>query len=466
MLRPRLWFALLFLPVACEPDSAPPKGTTTPTATTGNDDSAPVGELGETAPENIVVELSDEVRTVARVSWTTRAATSGYVRFGENGSLNLATNTTTPGTEHSVLLLGVPPATLVELEVVTVGDPEVVSARQSYTTGALPPELPVTSTTGAVESWVGGYQVLPLQGSSFAVTIVDDQGRFVWYDMLEPGFNLMRALLSADGTRMLYCLAGPQDNLSVGVIRQVDLYTGAHVDVPFPYIDHDFIELPDGTWAGIVVSETAGNVFDRILEMPAGGGDTVEVWNAYEDPVLLEFLDTAPMGTNFTHANALDYDPVEDAYYVSLKNLGTIVKIDRATGNSVWHLNGLPNSFEALAGTPQVELAHQFQMLPGKVLIFDNGPTTRGWSQVLEMALDEDAMTVELLWSYRHDPDLYVFAKGDVERFADGGTQAVWSSAGEIQNLNAAGDLVWQFNTSIGFAITFVQRVESLYGQP
>ena len=57
------------------------------------------------------------------------------------------------------------------------------------------------------------------------------------------------------------------------------------------------------------------------------------------------------------------------------------------------------------------------------------------------------------------------FAKGDVERLSNGNTLVTWSSAGEIQEVTPKNEVVWQVNTDLGSAITFIDRVESLYGE-
>lgn len=430
-----------------------------------NDSEADSADPGAPPAEDIQVVLSEYVGTVVIVTWTTSEPTTGLVRFGESTSYTLSTPEETElATEHRALLLGLPTDTEAHLQVVThtEGGAEDVSADYSIVTGPQPPELPSTTVTGAVESWLGSYQVLPLQGTGYAIAIIDDQGRYVWFDLLEPGSNLMRAVQSHDGTHMIYCLAGPQDHLDLGSIMTVSMDGSERIIIPFPNIDHDFTELPDGTLAAIVVNtstEHPGSA-NAIVEM-AADGSTTEIWNAWEDPALFaSYRD----GQNWMHANALDYDPGEDAYYISSKEIGTITKLDRQTGQSIWHLNGDANEFELLNGTELVLESHQFQILDGGVLLFDNGLPERLYSQALEFALDDEAMTIDEIWRYQHDPAMEVAAKGDVERFDDGNTQVVWSTGGEIQNVDPSGQIHWQFNTELGYAITFVDRMESLYG--
>ncbi len=413
----------------------------------------------------ITVEISPEVATVATVSWTTSAATVGHVEFGQTEALGWSTDVTASGTEHDALLLGMPAATQVYFQVVVEdGDGQVRSDVMTVTTGSLPSGLPTLEADGSADQW--NFQVVPLQGTSYVVAIVDNQGRYVWYDQLEPQGNLMRAFITTDRQWMVYCLAGPQNDLESGVIRWVSLDGLVEEEVSFPMIDHDMTELPDGSIAAIVVTpgeegtQWQNQFADSIVELHPDG-TTSTIWNAWE---YFDF-DSLDVGgvQNVTHGNALDYDPEEDVYYIALKTLGSIAKVDRATGNTEWVLNGRANQFTFPEGTEIVELQHQFEKQPGGILIFDNGPTERGYSRVVELSLDEDTLEAEQIWEYIRDPSVYVFAKGDVARFDDGTTQVVWSASGEIENVTPEGENLWRLNTSLGQAITFVQILDDLY---
>lgn len=454
---------MLTLLLACnEPATTDTGADAADTAADSAADTAAADTSG-LVPMEVTAMLSEHVSTVVIVRWTTPEATSGYVEFGEDTAYGRVTNVTAEGTTHEVLLLGLHADAAFHFRVVTVGadGAEVPSDDYTITTGSLPAELPTLTVTGDVRSWPGEYMVLPVQGTGFAVAIVDDQGRIVWYDILEGDHNVMKAIVSADRQSLLYCLAGTQTDLSTGRIERVSLDGYQREELPWPNLDHDFTELPDGTFAGIIVTpgENGGQA-DRIVEMSADGTETREIWSAWNDPGLAAFADAD--GHNWTHANALDYDPVEDVYYISLKELGTIVKVDRATGASLWYLNGDANGFTFEDPSQIVQMQHQFQVLDDGILIFDNGTNGPG-SRVVELALDEQALTAEMVWSYYRDPTVHVYAKGDVERFADGNTQVVWSTAGEIQNVDPDGNVHWQLNTELGYAITFVQRLPSFY---
>jgi len=436
-------------------------GDTDDTDETDDTDDTDSGGLsdGPCAPLEVRAEATD-IATVMRVRWRTEEPSQGHVAFGRDASYGHVTPLTELATEHEMLLLGMTADTDVAYKVVTENSTcNAESAQQAARTGSLPSGLFPTRATGTA-SW-SGYSVLPLQGTGYAVVIIDNEGRYVWYHQVENMGNLMRAFLSADGKHVVICHAGPQDALENGKIIKVSLDGSEVTEIPFPGLDHDITELPDGTIASIVVEEREGGISaDRIVEL-APDGTLTTIFNAWD------IWDPAEIGVpsferNWVHGNGLDYYADEDAYYLSMKAMRTLAKIDRATGDVVWTMNGLLNEFDHSGGEP-IQMHHQFEVLDGSILFFENGEPSRAYSRAVEVLVDEEAMTTEEIWSYIADPPLYVFAKGDVHRLPGDITQVVWSSAGQIQDVSASGEVLWQLDLDLGQAMTFTQNVPSMY---
>jgi len=439
-------------------------GVTDDTGTPADTDTDTSVTDGGVAPQGVQAELAEDVQTVVRVWWSTEEASSGYVRYWEDGSDRVyETNLTAEGVDHEVLLIGMPSEAVVRFEAVAVTDAERASSTFSITTGYLPSQLPSLYPTGATDSW-DDFIVMPIEGTINATVIIDDQGRYVWYDVLEGEGNLMRAFLSADRQWMVYCFAGPQSDLSQGRIVRVSLDGATTEETAAPYIDHDMVGLPDGSVAAIVVTPysgsdpaLSGSQADQIVEFHPDGSTTV-IWDAWE-----AFPDAAEPSGNWTHGNGLDYDPDTDTYTISLKTMTTIAHIDRATGENLWVLGGSYGEFSYVGGAEPLELHHQFELLESSILIFDNGSQGRGYSRAVEYEMDMDAMEVSLSWEYVRDPPIYVYAKGDVVRFEDGVTQVVWSTGGQIQDVSPTGEVGWQLDTDLGSVMTFIDHVDDFY---
>ena len=444
----------------------------TPSTPSSGDSAVRTNDTGDEGFEvlDVDAELADIV-TVVRVRWSTEVETTGYVEFGFDESYGKLTNTTESGTEHEVLLLGMPADTPVHFRVVASdGANEVSSEALDITTGPLPSGSPTLTVEGEVDGqWA--YQAIPFQGTSYVIAIVDTEGRIVWYDFPEPKGNLMRALVTPEFDEVVYVWAGSQDFLDEGKIVRVSMDGSERTEIDFPYVDHDAAILPNGVLAGIVVTEPPEDSgydehdrADRIVELAPDGTQTT-IWNAW-DHIDFSAIPSIRNEHNYTHANGLDYVAEEDAYYISLKTLGTIAKVDRSTGETLWMVNGELNEFSFPEGTEIVQLQHQFDRVDGGLLIFDNGERDRGYSRAVEYALDEENLEGEQVWEYIHDPPIQVLVKGDVSRFDDGTTQVVWSLAGEIQNVTPEGEVYWQLNTDLGQALTFVQVLDDLYARP
>jgi hypothetical protein len=52
---------------------------------------------------------------------------------------------------------------------------------------------------------------------------------------------------------------------------------------------------------------------------------------------------------------------------------------------------------------------------------------------------------------------------GEPIRLADGGTFVNWSTAGQMERLDASGSQIWKLNTDAGFAFGFQTIATSLY---
>lgn len=415
---------------------------------------------------DVTAELG-EIVTVVIVRWRTDEPTTGYVEFGADTNYGMRTNSTELATEHEVLLLGNTADLEVHFRVVlTEGDQSDATVDYTITTGSLPTGIPQFTATGTLtDEWA--FNVIPTQGAALAVTIVNTRGEIVWY--YQPsvqGGNLMRSLLASDRKSVILGHAGTQGDLSAGRVQWISLDGGTVTEAAVPGFDHDLVELPDGTIGMIVVDERTRSDgapwgADTLVELYADG-TTKEIWNAwdaFEDP---ESLPSANF-PNWTHGNGLDYWPDEDAYLLSMKELGTVAKIPRSTGEIEWMINGSQNQFD-YGDDEIIQVQHQFEVLEnGNLLMFDNGTQQRGYSRAVELDIDEDALTANQVWEYIREPSVFVAAKGDVHRFDNGNTQVVWSSVGEIQMVSPDGTPVWALNAELGQGFTFVQPVSSFY---
>ncbi len=434
------------------------------------------GEVAEIEVEAAVSEVIPTVVTV-RLAAELDGIDAAFVDFGPTETYGTRVRAADQGDGwFEATLLGSPASSEVHLRaLLAVGDVEVVGEDHVVETGAQPVVLPGTSRSGAHPHMsAGGFLVTSVMAIPTMAVILDDLGRYVWWygndDDEADDWPITRARLSRDGTSALILHNVPlgDDTLpEEQYILEIALDGSASERIPAHYAHNDFVELPDGTIAFLAedAREVDGELVygDRIVEIQPDGSQ-VEVWSVWDDLEYDPDHDLAKLGY-WTHANALDYDEVHDQYYVGARHVHAIFKVDRATGDLVWVFGGSDSDFELLVGEPTA-LQHQFQVLDGGLLVFDNGDDPDAGSRAVEYELDEAAGEAEVVWEYTSDPLVYCFGMGDVTRMETGNTLVTWSTSGMIDEVSPDDELLWRVRLEMGGGLAYMTPVPSLYARP
>jgi hypothetical protein len=113
-----------------------------------------------------------------------------------------------------------------------------------------------------------------------------------------------------------------------------------------------------------------------------------------------------------------------------------VKKINRQTGEIMWHLGGDENEFTFVGVDPNEAEGHFrghafYRLDNGNVLIYDGGDQQGTCSsQVHEYKLDEENKIAEHIWSYIPDPDVYGWRNGNAQRLSNGNTFIGWGDDG------------------------------------
>lgn len=137
---------------------------------------------------------------------------------------------------------------------------------------------------------------------------------------------------------------------------------------------------------------------------------------------------------DFPHMNsiAVDYD---GHYLISCRHLSQCFKINHLTGEIIWRLGGIKNSFEFINDSDEFSFQHMFQPVPGKnnhYTLFDNGddhetPKSRG----VEFKLNLQEMTAEKVWDFAYTPNIFSCSCGSVQRLPNENSLICWGWGGE-----------------------------------
>jgi len=418
------------------------------------------------------ITVAEAIPTVATVEWDVASAgcTDAFVDFGPDRDLGLMARAYLDESGHArATLMGMKPRSTYRVRLAEVRSGErLFSADHEVQTGALP-TMPVQLSLIQMDEGRATRRFLAtsLYSSASMAVILDGDGQVVWADAPpDLGWDdhfVSRVRQARVGEWITYSLSGghphglPEPDLTRAIVR-VSLDGAREQILLLPDTHHDFFELGDGTLALLRYDrrEVDGVTWigDALVEIAPDGSER-QVWTAW-DHFPFDAENVVGPHRAWSHANAVHFDKAEGAYYVSVRNFDCIVKIDASTGEQLWVLGGAQSSFTLPDGGKELFVhQHQFDLVDGGIVVFDNGAAEKLDSRAVEYALDESAGTATRVWEHHADPPLFCAAMGDVERLDNGNTLITWSSAGRIDEVTPGGEVVWRLNSHLGAGFGF-----------
>jgi len=202
------------------------------------------------------------------------------------------------------------------------------------------------------------------------------------------------------------------------------------------------MELPDEiakrVQGGRPGTEINGKMWaDYLVELTKDGRKVWE-WRAWEhlDPAKDVITGIQDNRSEWTHGNAIIELPDRDLL-VSFRNISTVIRIRRPTGEIIWKL-GAPPLAGQHAPTP---------LANGNILIFDNGPHrldhTFPYSRVIEI----NPVNNEIVWKYQ-EANLHNFYSpriSNAQRLPNGNTLINEGFFGRFFEVTPDGEVVWEY---------------------
>ncbi len=373
-------------------------------------------------------------------------------------------------TSHSIVVMGLVADRVHEIRLTlkSQGGDEESFGPLEFTTQPLPANFPPLQTLiaqpdrmepgvrlFAVNNWTDDVSLLDY---GFLIA-VDTSGQVVWY--CETGDRIADVKLLKNGNliyqhgsyRYLYeiDMLG-RDHRSWYAARSVDPPNAKSIPVQVDTIHHDLVELPNGNFLALATElrkferypkdefdpattfRPAWAVCDEVVEFQPDSGDIVQRLS------LTDLLDTQRFGylcnngfwkdkyddfidtpcRDWSHANALQYLPEDQALLISLRHQDCIVKLDWRAKKLNWILGdptGWSESFKELLLKPSRSLRWPYhQHTPhfarsGRLLMFDNSnyraippnpgiKATENDSRIVAFQINEASRTVEQAYSY------------------------------------------------------------------
>jgi hypothetical protein len=381
--------------------------------------------------------------------------------------------------DDTIAVLGLLPERGYDMHLVVYGgEPSAVDSQVSevlsFTTGPLPPDLPVYSAAGLAP--LGSYVVF--SAAPFGI-IIDFTGRVVWYKRF-PGAGGPSLNFMAQPTGTLVGRLATEDSTDDDPFIEVDPagfeLRQLHCARDRPLRFHDLLTLADGSyWIMCDESRTMDltslggqanvNVTGTTIQHVDAAGTLLFEWSPFDH---FEITDAEPevyqaLEVNWTHGNSFDFD-TDGNILLSFRSLNEITKIDVNTGAVIWRMGGVRNEF-TFEGSPDPGFSRQHNVRvvgPGRFILLDNVGLGIAQSRYERYAVNAETRTASLEQSYASTPPVLTLIGGSVQAVGADQYLVSFGTEGKVELFDAAGAKLWGIDGDPGYVFR-AQRIRSLY---
>ncbi len=447
-------YTFLLLLLGCEPTTISTDDTGTPaTDDTGDTNTDDTGDTDTHEPVdgfgNLTAEVHDDHGSLVMAGWEQDESGTVHIEYTfENDQWLSSPSYATVAGEHQIPLVGIPYETDVQwrlvIESADTVEPQTIDG-PAITTDDYPDNLPVPTLMESDESqWIeGGNYILTSinqkdggwTGGTYWTVIYDRQGRLVWANKTPQSHWTLFAQVSVTGDHFLWDEATYWADWDGGGGSTVHrAYLDAEIDeISTPGLHHAFVQLPDQT---LVWGSQYHGGGEALVEQAMGSTDEKVLWTCNED---------WPNSGN-CESNGLFYVEATNTFLYSFYTNNSLVEVDRETGESLWWAGDVRNGYAFDPEDSEFEWQHGISYTDtGTLLVSTEARNSSGYTtMVREYIVDHDNETLTEVWNY--DPDVYASTNGDAWRLDNGNTLHVVGSAGHINEVNPAGEIVWHLN--------------------
>ncbi len=159
------------------------------------------------------------------------------------------------------------------------------------------------------------------------------------------------------------------------------------------------------------------------------------------------------------HSNAIELDN-DGNILLSSRHLDEITKINRQTGDIIWHWGGIKsktNEFKFINDPRTFSHQHDIRRISnGNLTLFDNGNLFMPrYSRSLEYKLNETDKTAELVWEFYNEPETFSQGMGGTQRLPNNNTVIGWGR--NLTNLIAMSEV--RVDGTIAFELSLSNSV-------
>jgi len=206
-------------------------------------------------------------------------------------------------------------------------------------------------------------------------------------------------------------------------------------EIPTPGLHHAFFEHEDTTlaWGSVYHGSTLDS--EALVELAPGAKTPTILWDCFDDWLGYAWN---------CESNTIYYDAGRDTYLYSFYTNNTMVELSRSTGQTLWWAGAEAGGRTFIPAASQFDWQHGVNWTPqGTLLVSSRATDSQGvrTTRLYEYDVDDTAGTLSLIWQY--DAEVHAQTNGDSRRLPNGNTLHGVGSAGQIHEVNAAGQPVW-----------------------
>jgi hypothetical protein len=299
-------------------------------------------------------------------------------------------------------------------------------------------------------------------GGVYYMMILDNQGDPVWYQKVPDRRRDFK--LQKNGRLTMFVSQGYGGGNHIALDSTYAVVDTFFHPAGYTIDQHELQVLPDGHYFIIVADRQTvdmsqlvegGNprasvLGNHVAEMDADD-NCIFLWRSWDHFNITDAIheNLTASSIEYVHMNAIEIDH-DGQILISSRFQDEISKIDRETGDFIWRLGGVNNQFEWLNDEYRLAYQHDIRVLPnGHYTVFDNGNRRSPvFSRALELAVDTLNMTVEKVWEYRENPDIYAKYMGNTQRLPNGNTLINWAigTAPKLTEVRPDGSKAYELN--------------------
>ena len=428
--------------------------------------------------------VSDTVNTVLLIDVDAPegadAAVTARVVFGEDAAADRQTPEQVLPTDGTTTfqLLGIGPLTDIGWHVLVADEPVCSGTDSNKNLPSDLAEFTLTASAPAQQSDTN-YVLFALGGAKAGLAMADRDGTIVWYH-LPPAAPTLWVQAYWRDTHALFNSFDPAHVLDIGTITRLDAernevdkrrtVEGHHTFAPLEPEVYAYLRRDRRQWYNPVMQVEQSVVGDAIVEQAADGSERVvfDAWDWLEVRVTPEFYGRFYADArDWTHANSIHWRRDDDTFLMAMSNLGTVVHIDRATGDPLrWFGIDGEDPYGYSEGSRHMQLPHDPTWTGDDTFMVFMTDNTLGRSGAIEYRIDEVNHVLDEVWSYGFssgEPIHRAFFLGQASRQTNGNTVVKWAATGRMVEVTPDKQIVWDLRLSLGGTFQEADFIDDIY---